>query len=53
MGAIGFFRKPVDGYALISDEIVHEMDLFPTLAKFAGGKVPDPAYCVAEKRAAY
>jgi len=25
----------------VSDEIVHEMDLFPTLAKFAGGKVPD------------
>ena len=24
-----------------SDEIVHAMDLFPTLAKFAGGKVPD------------
>ena len=24
-----------------SDEIVHEMDLFPTLAAFAGGKVPD------------
>jgi len=24
-----------------SDEIVHEMDLFPTLAKVAGGKVPD------------
>jgi arylsulfatase len=24
-----------------SDEIVHEMDLFPTLAKFAGGKIPD------------
>lgn len=24
-----------------SDEIVHEMDLFPTLAKFAGAKVPD------------
>jgi arylsulfatase len=24
-----------------SDEIVHEMDLFPTLAKFVGGKVPD------------
>ena len=24
-----------------SDEIVHEMDLFPTLAKIAGGKVPD------------
>ena len=24
----------------VSDEIVHEMDLFPTLAKFAGGKVP-------------
>ena len=24
-----------------SDEIVHEMDLFPTLAKLAGGKVPD------------
>ena len=23
-----------------SDEIVHEMDLFPTLAKIAGGKVP-------------
>lgn len=23
-----------------SNEIVHEMDLFPTLAKFAGGKVP-------------
>ena len=23
-----------------SDEIVHEMDLFPTLAKLAGGKVP-------------
>jgi len=24
-----------------SDEIVHEMDLFPTLAKIAGAKVPD------------
>ena len=24
-----------------SDEIVHEMDLFPTLAKLASGKVPD------------
>jgi arylsulfatase len=24
-----------------SDEIVHAMDLFPTIAKFAGGKVPD------------
>ena len=24
-----------------SDEIVHEMDLFPTLARFAGGKVPE------------
>jgi arylsulfatase len=24
-----------------SNEIVHEMDLFPTLAKFAGGKVPN------------
>jgi arylsulfatase len=24
-----------------SDEIVHEMDLFPSLAAFAGGKVPD------------
>jgi arylsulfatase len=24
-----------------SDEIVHAMDLFPTLAKFAGGKVPN------------
>jgi arylsulfatase len=24
-----------------SNEIVHEMDLFPTLAKFAGGKVPE------------
>ena len=24
-----------------SDEIVHEMDLFPTLAKIAGGKIPD------------
>jgi arylsulfatase len=24
-----------------SDEIVHEMDLFPTFARFAGGKVPD------------
>ena len=24
-----------------SDEIVHEMDLFPTIAKIAGGKVPD------------
>ena len=24
-----------------SDEIVHEMDLFPTLAKIAGGKVPE------------
>jgi arylsulfatase len=24
-----------------SDEIVHEMDLFPTLAKIAGGQVPD------------
>jgi len=26
---------------LSSDEIVHEMDLFPTFAKIAGGKVPD------------
>jgi arylsulfatase len=25
----------------VSDEIVHEMDLFPTLAKVAGGSVPD------------
>jgi arylsulfatase A-like enzyme len=25
----------------VSDEIVHEMDLFPTLAKIAGGKVPN------------
>ena len=25
----------------VSDEIVHEMDLFPTFAKIAGGKVPD------------
>jgi arylsulfatase len=25
----------------VSDEIVHAMDLFPTLAEFAGGKVPD------------
>ena len=25
----------------VSDEIVHEMDLFPTLARFAGGEVPD------------
>lgn len=24
----------------VSDEIVHAMDLFPTLARFAGGKVP-------------
>ena len=24
-----------------SDEIVHEMDLFPTLARIAGGQVPD------------
>ena len=24
-----------------SDEIVHEMDLFPTFARIAGGKVPD------------
>jgi arylsulfatase len=24
----------------VSDEIVHEMDLFPTIAKIAGGKVP-------------
>ena len=24
----------------VSDEIVHEMDLFPTLAKIAGGKIP-------------
>lgn len=24
----------------VSDEIVHEMDLFPTLAHVAGGKVP-------------
>ena len=24
----------------VSDEIVHEMDLFPTLARIAGGKVP-------------
>jgi len=27
--------------SISSDEIVHEMDLFPTLAKIAGGKVPD------------
>ena len=25
----------------VSDEIVHEMDLFPTLARMAGGKVPE------------
>ena len=25
----------------VSDEIVHEMDLFPTFAKISGGKVPD------------
>lgn len=25
----------------VSNEIVHEMDLFPTLAKISGGKVPD------------
>jgi arylsulfatase len=25
----------------VSNEIVHEMDLFPTFAKIAGGKVPD------------
>jgi arylsulfatase len=25
----------------VSDEIVHAMDLFPTLARIAGGKVPD------------
>jgi arylsulfatase A-like enzyme len=25
----------------VSDEIVHEMDLFPTFASIAGGKVPD------------
>jgi len=25
----------------VSDEIVHEMDLFPTLAKIAGGEVPE------------
>jgi arylsulfatase len=25
----------------VSDEIVHEMDLFPTFAKIAGGKVPE------------
>ena len=25
----------------VSNEIVHEMDLYPTLAKLAGGKVPD------------
>lgn len=25
----------------VSDEIVHEMDLFPTLARIAGGKVPE------------
>lgn len=25
----------------VSDEIVHEMDLFPTFAKLAGGEVPD------------
>jgi arylsulfatase len=25
----------------VSDEIVHAMDLFPTLARFASGKVPD------------
>ena len=25
----------------VSNEIVHEMDLFPTLARIAGGKVPD------------
>ncbi len=26
---------------MASDEIVHEMDLFPTFARIAGGKVPD------------
>ena len=26
---------------LVSDEIVHEMDLFPTLARIVGGDVPD------------
>ena len=25
----------------VSNEIIHEMDLFPTLARIAGGKVPD------------
>ena len=25
----------------MSDEIVHEMDLFPTLARIAGGKIPE------------
>ena len=25
----------------MSDEVVHEMDLFPTLARIAGGRVPD------------
>ena len=25
----------------VSDEIVHEMDLYPTFARIAGGKVPD------------
>ena len=26
---------------IVSNEIIHEMDLFPTLARIAGGKVPD------------
>ncbi len=26
---------------LVSNEIIHEMDLFPTLARISGGKVPD------------
>jgi arylsulfatase A-like enzyme len=27
--------------ASVSNEIIHEMDLFPTLARIAGGKVPN------------
>ena len=26
---------------MVSNEIIHEMDLFPTLARIVGGKVPD------------
>ena len=34
----------------VSDEIVHEMDLFPTLAKIVGGEVHEYAKLIAESR---